>query len=387
MKKPIDISAELGIPPLPSQSPDTIAAVLWAREVLQNHLTTTYAVTDPKGIEELKSVKIGGIDQWLHIRGRNRNNPVLLYVHGGPAVMPWIGTMDATQRPWEDFFTVVQWDQRGPGKSYQPASGASDPTVDRLIEDAEEVVQYLSRYLNQDKLFLMGHSWGTVTGMHLAKRHPEWFHAYIGVAQAVDMMAGERVLYERLLSRAQEHQDDKLLAELETISTYPDPENAAQSFAENHTFVRRELSRLAGEAVVHHYSFDSLIKMMTFDLVISPHRTLTDLSNAIIGDEPALIRPPYTLAKDVMRVNLPKDIGSSFEVPIFFFTGSHDWHTPFTLSDEWFEQIEAPHKELIHFKESSHMIVNEEPGKVLAALINQVLPMAESGTVKETGDD
>ena len=83
MTKNIDFSA-LGIPPLPSHSSDSIAALLWAREVLQQHLTTTYAVKDPKGIEELKPVKIGGIDQWLHIRGRNRNNPVLLYLHGGP---------------------------------------------------------------------------------------------------------------------------------------------------------------------------------------------------------------------------------------------------------------------------------------------------------------
>ena len=112
----IDLSTALGIPPLPSHSPDTIAALLWAREVLQKHLTTTYAVKDPKGIEELKPVKIGGVDQWLHIRGRNRNNPVLLYLHGGPGA-PNIGFFDAIQRPWEDYFTVVQWDQRQTGKS------------------------------------------------------------------------------------------------------------------------------------------------------------------------------------------------------------------------------------------------------------------------------
>ena len=114
MNKAIDLSAALGIPPLPSHSSDTIGALLWAREVLQQHLTATYAVTDPKGIEELKRVKIGGIDQLLHIRGRNRSNPVLLYLHGGPASGgSWIGTMDAIQRPWEDYFTVVQWNQRG----------------------------------------------------------------------------------------------------------------------------------------------------------------------------------------------------------------------------------------------------------------------------------
>ena len=386
MKTTIDLSTTLGIPPLPSHSPDTIAALLWAREVLQQHLTTTYAVTDPKGIEELKPIKIGGIDQWIHIRGRNRNNPVLLYVHGGPAISPWIGTMDAIQRPWEDYFTVVQWDQRGPGKSYHPGNDETDPTVERLIEDAEEVTEYLRRYLKQDKLFVLGHSWGTVTGMHLIKRKPDWFHAYIGVAQAVNMMDGERVLYERLLSHAKEQKADQLLEELQAIAPYPDPSNPAKSFAENHTFVRRELSRLAGEAVTHNLFFDDVVKMMTFDLAISPHRTLTDISNSIVGDEPALVRSPYTLAKQVMDVDLPKDIGSSFEVPIFFFTGSHDWHTPRTISDKWFSEISAPYKELVHFDESCHFVVTEEPGKVLISLVNKVLPLAQSGTSKEANN-
>jgi len=121
MTKPIDLSTALGVPSLPSYSSDSIGALLWAREVLQHHLTNTYAVKDPSGIEELKPIPIGGVDQWLHIRGRHRNNPVLLCLHGGPG-FPNIGWMDAVQRPWEDYFTVVQWDQRQTGKSYYPAN-------------------------------------------------------------------------------------------------------------------------------------------------------------------------------------------------------------------------------------------------------------------------
>ena len=103
MKKTIELSTALGIPPLPSHNPDTITALLWAREVLQKHQTTIYAVQDPKGIEELKPVKIGGVDQWLHIRGRNRNNPVLLCLHGGPGSSN-IGFVDAIQRPLGGLF-------------------------------------------------------------------------------------------------------------------------------------------------------------------------------------------------------------------------------------------------------------------------------------------
>ena len=389
MKKVSDFSTALGIPPLPSHSSATIGALLWAREVLQQHLTTTYAVKDPNGIEELKPVKIGGIDQWLHIRGRNRDNPVLLYLHGGPGG-PMIGYMDAIQRPWEDYFTVVHWDQRQTGKSYYSANDETAPlTVQQMVEDTEAVIQYLRRHLKQDKLFLLGHSWGSVLGMHLAKRQPDWLHAYIGVGQIVNPMDAERAIYERLLSHAREHKDNQLVSRLEAITPmldadYPERE---KSLMENCMWIRKALSRLAGETLMHHLPWDDCFKMMAFDQLISPHLTLTDLSHAKLGDETAVFRPPYTFTKDLYAVDLPSDLGSSFEVPIFFFTGAHDWHVPRVLSDNWFCQIKAPYKELIHFEESCHMIVNEEPGKVLMALVNKVLPFAQTRTDPEVDNN
>ena len=380
MKKDIDFSAELGLPPLPSSSPDTIAALMWAREVLQKHLTNTYAVKDPKGIEELRPVKIGGIDQWLHIRGRNRNNPVLLYLHGGPGY-PHIGWMDAIQRPWEDYFTVVHWDQRQTGKSYYPADDENAPlTVEQFIEDTEEVIQYLQSYLNQDKLFVLGHSWGSVLGMHIAKRHPDWLHAYIGFGQIVNWSENERTMHGRLLGYAREQNNDEVITKLESIAPYPDPDCPEKSYIDNAVYIRRELSGLAGETGMHHLFWDDLAKMFNFERTISPHLTLTDITHSILGDEEAIRRVPYTFTKEFMAVDLPNDVGSSFDAPIFFFSGSHDWHTPVSLSDQWFSEISAPHKELIHFEESSHCIVNEEPGKVLIALVNQVLPFAANGS-------
>jgi len=386
MTKSIDPAAMLGIPPLPSHSPDTIAALLWAREVLQKHQSTIYAVKDPKGIEELKPVKIGGVDQWLHIRGRNRNNPVLLSLHGGPGA-PMIGGMDATARPWEDYFTVVFWDQRQTGKSYYPADDENAPlTVKQFIEDTEEVIQYLRDYLNQDKLFVMGHSWGTVLGMHMAKRHPDWLHAYIGVGQVVNLMDNEQVVYERLLSHAKEQKETELVAKLEAIAPYPDPNNPETSFRNNSLLVRTELSRLAGETMVHNLLWDDALEMWNFSQVISQHLTLTDISHSILGDEMALYRPPYEFTKEFMAIDLPSDVGSSFDVPIFFFTGTHDWHTPRTLSDKWFSQIKAPYKKLIHFKDSSHVVTAEEPGKMLVALVNMVLPLAQEASSAEANN-
>lgn len=372
----IDLLTALGLPPALSQSSDTIAALHWAREALQQHSTISYAVKDPNGIEELKPVKIGGVEQWLHIRGRDRTNPVLLYLHGGPG-SPFIGAMDAVQRPWEDFFTVVHWDQRQTGKSYYPANDEMEPlTVQRMIEDTEEVIQYLCRHLNQDKLFVLGHSWGSVLGMQMVKRHPKRIHAYIGVGQVVNLMANERVLYERLLAHARERQEGPLIARLEAIAPYPDPDHRGKSFAEHCMFVRAELSRLAGETMMHHLYMDDVFRMIAFEKLISPHCSLTDLSNSLMGDAIALLRPPYAFTTEFMNVDLPNDVGSSFEVPILFFSGSHDWHAPRILSDEWFSRIEAPYKCLVHFEKSCHFIVNEEPGRVLMELVTKALPFA-----------
>lgn len=379
MKQKTDIHAALGLPPLPSYSAETITALLWAREAVQKHLADTYKVIDPKGIEELKPVKIGGIDQWLHIRGNNRNNPVLLYLHGGPGC-PIIGFEDAALIPWEEYFTVVRWDQRQTGKSYYPANDETDPlSIERFISDTEEVAQYLLDYFNKEKLVIVSSSWGTVLGMHMVKRHPDWIHAYVGMGQVVNSMEARSVTYERLLMRAKEQNEQEIIDKLEAIAPYPGPDinSAAKAYAENDEWIARALSRLAGENTKHHISIDDVGEMYNFARLISPHLTLTDIYHVLFGDEIASRRPPYTLMKELIAIDLPNDLGCSFDVPIFFFTGIHDYQTPVTQSDRWFSQIEAPHKKLVHFEESAHIIFNEEPGRLLVAMVNEVLPFAQ----------
>ena len=374
-----DISAALGLPSLPSTSPDTIAALLWAREVLQQHISNTYAVNDPKGIEELKSINLGNAEQWIHIRGRNKNNPVLLWLHGGPGGAV-IGAGDAFLRPWEDYFTIVMWDQRQTGKSYYPQRDDVEPlTVQQFIDDTEELIQYLLNHLNKEKIFILGASWGTVLGMHMVKQHPEWLHAYIGVGQVVNSLQAEKALYSRLLDHAKDHKESKLVNKLKSITAALDADSPERekSFADNTVFVRRELARLAGEALMHNTSFDETVNIWNFEKLISPHLTFTDLCNDVLGDELAIYRAPYCLTKEFLDIDLPEDIGSTFDVPIFFFTGSHDWQTPVTLSDKWFSEITSPYKELVHFEESSHCVINEEPGRFLIGLVNKVLPFAK----------
>jgi len=374
-----DILLRMGLPPLPSQSTDTMMGLIWARELLQQHIATTYAVQDPKGIEELKAIDVGGVKQWLHIRGRDKNNPILLYLHGGPGE-PMIGYMDAIQRPWEDYFTVVHWDQRQTGKSYYPADDENNPlTIDQFISDTEELIKYLLDYLGKEKLFILGHSWGSVLGMQMVKHHPEWLYAYIGVGQMVNQMASEIILCQRITTYAKQQQKFELTGKMEALidSFESEPAIRDKAFAENCAFIREQLSLLARETAAHHWSRQDLTKIINLDRLLSPHLTAADLCNTTFGSPQALIRAPYSnLANEFNEINLPDQLGNAFDVPIFFFSGRHDYQTAVTLSDQWFDEIEAPHKKLIHFEESSHVIVNEEPGRVLIALVNQVLPFA-----------
>ena len=381
MTNSIDIPAALGLPPLPSSSPDTIAALMWAREVLQKHQKTLYSVQDPKGIDELKVVKIGGVDQCLQIRGRNKDNPVLLWLHGGPGGSVIGAGFDVVQRPWEDYFTVVLWDQRQTGKSYYSMSEESEPlTVQRFVEDTTEVMQYVRESMQVDKMFIVGASWGTTLGMHMVKRHPDWVHAYVGIGQVVNSIDAERVLYDRLLGHAKEQNENKLLKTLEDMIKFWEVESPERerAYIDNSQLVRRELSRLAGEAAARYLPYDTLMQAIALNKTISPEITFTDIKNSILGDPSAIIAPDdRSFAKSILDGDLRKDLGLSFDAPIFLFTGRHDWQTPVSLSDEWFDEISAPHKELVHFEESSHTVINEEPGKFLVSLVNKVLPFAE----------
>jgi proline iminopeptidase len=136
-------------------------------------------------VERLDKVRIGGIDQWVSIRGDDRRNPVLIVLHGGRGYvdMPmswWFG------RGWEEYFTVVYWDQRAAGKTYLPNDPATTKltlTLERMVADAEELITWVRRDLGKQKVFLLGHSFGSYLGVQIAQRHPEWLYAYIGVGQ------------------------------------------------------------------------------------------------------------------------------------------------------------------------------------------------------------
>jgi pimeloyl-ACP methyl ester carboxylesterase len=149
----------------------------------QHVIARTIAIRTPNGIDERMYVNIGGIDQWVQIRGQNRNNPVILCLHGGPGGS-WIA-QTTVFLPWEKDFTVVQWDQRGTGKTLETTGPtiADAMSTDHMTQDGIEVSEFVRNHLHKDKIILLGFSWGSLLGVHMAKQRPDLFYAYVGTGQ------------------------------------------------------------------------------------------------------------------------------------------------------------------------------------------------------------
>lgn len=180
-------------------------------------------IVTPRGVDETFEVTLGGARQVVNVRGADRANPILLFVHGGPAA-PEMPLAWAFQRPWEDFFTVVQWDQRASGRSFPlnaPKALAPTMTPGRYRDDAIALIQELGRRYGQRKVFLMGLSWGSIVGLSVAAKRPDLLHAYIGVGQVIDFRETERVGLAWTLAEAKRRGDAKAVRELEALAPYP----------------------------------------------------------------------------------------------------------------------------------------------------------------------
>jgi pimeloyl-ACP methyl ester carboxylesterase len=175
-------------------------------------------------IDRVLFVPLGGIDQWISIRGENRANPVLLVVHGGPGEAQW--PQAGVYRPWEKAFIVVQWDQRGAGHTFgRYGINTSDVTLDRISKDGVELAEYLCRELGKKKIIVLGHSWGSLVATRIEQMRPDLFAAYVGTGQVASWMAMVNIQYDLLLAKARKDGNQATVKELEAIGR-PGPTNA-----------------------------------------------------------------------------------------------------------------------------------------------------------------
>jgi len=316
----------------------------------------------PGGVDELKPVEINGLKQWIHVRGADRRNPILLFIHGGPGspTMPESWTFE---RPWEDFFTVVQWDQRGAGKTFAEAKGLgpTPPTVPLMESDAREMVAYLRKTYGKDKIFVLGHSWGSILGLQLAHDIPDQLYAYIGVGQVVNGRLNEEVGYAETLQAARRVGNQEAVKALEKLAPYPGE------------------GALAVQKVGAERRWDVALGGMRYgraDAPEGPVRTLSpDYTDAdSVAADQGEMASVVGLVSQLAAIDFRPVV--DYRCPLFFFAGVDDRTTPRSLVETYFATLHAPQKRLFVIDHAAHYVFDEAPGVVLMDLVNTVRPLS-----------
>jgi pimeloyl-ACP methyl ester carboxylesterase len=308
---------------------------------------------DAAAIDESMYVRVGGIDQWISIHGNDRSNPVLLWLNGGPgaSTVPDI----CLYRSWEDKFTIVMWDQRGEGKTFEKSgeSVTAGMTIDQMASDGIAVAQYLSHHLHQDKIILLGHSWGSILGIHMIVRQPSVFAAYVGTGQVINLRRQFEAGYPSLRARALGN--DQADRALSAIGPPPWKED------------------------------DSYHVVNVWADALDP---ASKVSSEVCAAEKLLPNPPYIQAgakfSNRMLFNaIGKEdmstFATQFAVPVIFIQGSDDLLTTTSVVKAYFERIVAPQKRFIELPATGHLAIFRDPDAFLAQLVTQVRPLAMKG--------
>ncbi|MEZ5418611.1 MAG: alpha/beta hydrolase [Vicinamibacterales bacterium] len=334
-----------------------------SRDYIIGRIAELRRIHTPEGIESLEQVPIGDTMQWVSIRGLHRDNPVLLFIHGGPGT-PMLPMAWAYQAPWEDFFTVVQWDQRGVGKN----AAGTDPqrllatlSNDRILDDAEAILAWVRTRLGKDKVVVMGYSYGTSVGLALAQRRPEWISAYVGVGQMSG--SGEDYLYGRLLALAGEAGDGEALRELRALAPYPGEKPPIEKILTVRKWARRYNGGWYGKP--------------TFDLMFSLDEWAPEYTQADVDAQRAATGRFTRNLTGGRGGGLPLSALTVQKVPVIVIQGRHDLHTPYEPAKAFVETVQAPHKRFITLERAAHAPMFEQPGEFLLTLVREVLPLTE----------
>jgi len=289
----------------------------------------------PESIAVLEKVELGGMEQWISIRGHDRDNPVLIWLHGGPGStqMPLAHHLD---RELEKEFVVVHWDQRGAGKSNPRGFDQDTMSVEQFKSDGLELIEYMLERLDKEKVYLLGHSWGTCLGIELAEENPHYLHAYIGVSQVVDDRRAVQIAYDWAMETAREKDDRDRREFLEELGEPPYDHSEY-----------RQLARLIGE---YGGNFDLDIWRIALIVFRAPEYRVIDYGRLLGG----MNRGGSPLHDDKMLHFNYIEAVPALEAPAFFLVGANDYNTPAELVEEYYEQLEAPQKELIIFENSAH---------------------------------
>ena len=308
--------------------------------------------TPDGGINESMYVEINGVKQWINIYGEDINNPVLLYLHGGPGS----ATSDidyVITRKWSDIYTVVTWDQRNCGKSYDAKQNDIVLTKNLLMQDGKEMTEFLLDYMDKEKITILGHSWGTFYGANLVLTYPEYYDCFIGTGQLVDMVENETVFKEE--ARKWAEGDDEALALVEQLT----PED----FTMEHITARNALMEKYGYSMMVDGSDYNLLTTILFN----PNYSVIDWVKYFQRDMGVYLE--FFNSDELRAFSLKGRL--DYEVPYFNINGDKDYQTNFNLAQEYFDEIKAPYKQMIIMKDTTHGLL-ESKSEEFSEIVHEI---------------
>lgn len=291
-------------------------------------------------IDTLFTPLIGGIKQVIEIKTDNSNKPILLFLSGGPG-SSMLKNSDTFTNILKNKFTIVQWDQRDAGKTLKLNPSPSKLSVKQMEEDTYQVINFIIKELKQEKIYLLGSSWGNVLGFYIVKNHPELLHSYFAVNPVISQLASEKALLKILTI----HFKENSLARKELASV-----NIPFTTDEDLFYLRKWLFYKEGKEFA----------------------TSNDFKNGFLQWS----KTWSPVWNEVMNIDLPKTL-KKVDCPIYFFVGKNDIQTSTKITKEYFEELKAPKKDLFLFENSWHQIHQDEPEKFQNTII-QILETNKS---------
>jgi pimeloyl-ACP methyl ester carboxylesterase len=315
-------------------------------------------------ISEKIFVDIGGVKQGMFIRGKDLNNPVLLYVHGGPA-FPNYFLIDKYAPGLEDIFTVCYWEQRGGGLSYSPEVTWESMNFQQLASDAIEVTNFLRDRFGKEKIFMMAHSGGTPFAIMAAAKAPQLFYAYIGMAQITRQAESEKIAYKYMIDKYEADGNKKAVDE---FKKYP--------ILDSDSYIVPFYKSLTRDESMHELGIGTMRNMRSvFEDVFIPvwtckAYTLREKINIWISKFSFIKKTK--LIDELFATDIPARI-PKLEIPVYFFSGKYDLTVNHDLSKAYLDKLQAPLKGFYTFNVSAHSPIFEEPQRVKEILLYDVL--------------
>lgn len=323
------------------------------------------AIVSPgKSVSEKLFVRIGGVEQGMFIQSKNIQNPVLLYVHGGPG-FPNYFLIEKFKPGLEDYFTVCYWEQRGGGLSFNPAVSIESMTLDQLSSDLIEVSNYLRERFGKEQIYLLAHSGGTPIALSAVSQAPQLFKAYIAIAQISRQSESERMAYHFLMKQFIEKKDHR---SVKKIKKFGGLQTEAEILSFHNSLIRDKAMHKSGVGTMRqmHSVFRGVF------VPVWTCRAYTFREKINIWKSKIFFLPETNLKKEILNTDYTQTI-PHLDLPVYFLSGKYDLTVNVELSRDYYDKLKAPQKGFYTFENSAHSPIFEEPERFRLILEKDIL--------------